>query len=292
MWGTRPAGIFTAGAAQRYMNIEGYMPGKNVVILGSGDIGLIMASRMTLEGATVKMVLEAMPFSGGLTRNIVQCLNDFDIPLRLSHTVVQVHGKKRLEGVTVAALDQNRRPIPETMEYVACDTLLLSVGLIPENELSLEMGVALDALTQGPVVTSHMETSVPGVFACGNVVHVHDLVDNVTAESRIAGRYAAAFAADPAADAAARAVRTQAGRGVRYIVPQNVLVSAGAETCKLLFRVSDIYEKAKITARCGDTVLGSVRNVKFTPGEMESIEIDTAALSGCGEDAVITVSLD
>ena len=290
--GTRPAGIFTAGAAQRYMNIEGYMPGKNVVILGSGDIGLIMARRMTLEGATVKMVLEAMPFSGGLTRNIVQCLNDFDIPLRLSHTVVQVHGKKRLEGVTVAALDQNRRPIPETMEYVACDTLLLSVGLIPENELSLEMGVALDALTQGPVVTSHRETSVPGVFACGNVVHVHDLVDNVTAESRIAGRYAAAFAADPAADAAARAVRTQAGRGVRYIVPQNVLVSAGAETCKLLFRVSDIYEKAKITARCGDTVLGSVRNVTFTPGEMESIEIDTAALSGCGEDAVITVSLD
>ena len=215
--GTRPAGIFTAGAAQRYMNIEGYMPGKNVVILGSGDIGLIMARRMTLEGATVKMVLEAMPFSGGLTRNIVQCLNDFDIPLRLSHTVVQVHGKKRLEGVTVAALDQNRRPIPETMEYVACDTLLLSVGLIPENELSLEMGVALDALTQGPVVTSHMGTSVPGVFACGNVVHVHDLVDNVTAESRIAGRYAAAFAADPAADAATRAVRTQAGRGVRYI---------------------------------------------------------------------------
>jgi len=191
--GTRPAGVYTAGTAQRLINIEGYMPGKNVVILGSGDIGLIMARRLTLEGAQVKMVCELMPYPGGLKRNIVQCLEDFNIPLKLSHTVVNIHGNKRLEGVTIARVDENRKPIPGTEEYVECDTLLLSVGLIPENELSSEAGVEIDPLTGGPVVNDSMETSIRGIFACGNVVHVHDLVDNVTEESRIAGRGAAEY---------------------------------------------------------------------------------------------------
>lgn len=191
--GTRPAGVYTAGTAQRLINIEGYMPGKNVVILGSGDIGLIMARRLTLEGAQVKMVCELMPYPGGLKRNIVQCLEDFNIPLKLSHTVVNIHGNKRLEGVTIARVDENRKPIPGTEEYVECDTLLLSVGLIPENELSSEAGVEIDPLTGGPVVNDSMETSIRGIFACGNVVHVHDLVDNVTEESRIAGRGAADY---------------------------------------------------------------------------------------------------
>lgn len=191
--GTRPAGVYTAGTAQRLINIEGYMPGKNVVILGSGDIGLIMARRLTLEGAQVKMVCELMPYPGGLKRNIVQCLEDFNIPLKLSHTVVNIHGNKRLEGVTIARVDENRKPILGTEEYVECDTLLLSVGLIPENELSSEAGVEIDPLTGGPVVNDSMETSIRGIFACGNVVHVHDLVDNVTEESRIAGRGAAEY---------------------------------------------------------------------------------------------------
>jgi len=191
--GTRPAGIYTAGTAQRLINMEGYLPGKDVVILGSGDIGLIMARRMTLEGARVKMVCELMPYPGGLKRNIVQCLEDYNIPLRVCHTVVAIHGRERLEGVTVARVDEDRKPLPETREYIGCDTLLLSVGLIPENELSREAGVRIDPLTRGPIVNESMETSIPGIFACGNVVHVHDLVDHVTEESRLAGRGAAQF---------------------------------------------------------------------------------------------------
>lgn len=191
--GTRAAGILTAGAAQRFVNMEGYLPGKKIVILGSGDIGMIMARRLTLEGAQVKMVCEIMPQSKGLIRNKVQCLDDFGIPLRLRCTVVRIHGKDRLEGVTVAYVDEDRKPIPETMEYVECDTLLLSVGLIPENELSREAGIAIDPSTGGPYVSKNMETSVEGIFACGNVVHVHDLVDNVTTESYIAGRAAAEY---------------------------------------------------------------------------------------------------
>jgi thioredoxin reductase len=189
--GARPAGIFTAGTAQRLVNMEGFMPGKRVVILGSGDIGLIMARRMTLEGAKVLMVCEIQSRSGGLVRNIAQCLDDFDIPLRLNSTVVEIKGKKRLEGVVVAEVDENKRPLPETYEYVECDTLLLSVGLIPENELSSGAGVEIDKATGGLVVNEFMETSVKGIFACGNTVHVHDLVDNVTREARIAGKYAA-----------------------------------------------------------------------------------------------------
>lgn len=191
--GARPAGIYTAGTAQKYVNILGYLPGKSVVILGSGDIGLIMARRMTLEGAEVKMVCELQPYSGGLTRNIIQCLDDFNIPLKLSHTVVRIHGKERVEGVTVAQVDENRRPMLETSEYVECDTLLLSVGLIPENELSREAGINLDATTSGPIVNDCMETSTEGVFACGNVVHVHDLVDHVSKEGARAGECASRY---------------------------------------------------------------------------------------------------
>ncbi|HHY22879.1 MAG TPA: FAD-dependent oxidoreductase [Clostridiaceae bacterium] len=191
--GTRPAGIFTAGTAQRFVNMEGYLPGKKVVILGSGDIGLIMARRMTLEGAEVKMVCELMSYPGGLNRNIVQCLNDFNIPLKLNYTVVEIHGKKRVEGVTIAQVDNNRKPITGTYEYVKCDTLLLSVGLIPENELSIEAGVAIDPITLGPIVNESMETSIEGIFACGNVVHVHDLVDRVTEEAMLAGRSAGRY---------------------------------------------------------------------------------------------------
>lgn len=186
--GTRPAGIFTAGTAQKYVNIYGMLPGKKIVILGSGDIGLIMARRLTLEGAEVKMVCELLPHPGGLVRNVIQCLQDFDIPLLLSRTVVNIHGRERLEGVTIAAVDENRKPLAHTARFVECDTLLISVGLIPENELTREAGIAMDPATSGPVVDERMETSVPGIFACGNVVHVHDLVDNVTKEAVIAGR--------------------------------------------------------------------------------------------------------
>ncbi len=192
--GARPAGIYTAGTAQKFVNINGYLPGKSIVILGSGDIGLIMARRLTLEGAKVKMVCEIMPKPGGLTRNVVQCLHDFNIPLKLSHTVVEIHGRDRVEGVTVAAVDENRKPLPGTGEYVECDTLLLSVGLIPENEITREAGIKIDPVTAGPYVDEYMETSMPGVFACGNVVHVHDLVDNVTIQAELAGRSAALLA--------------------------------------------------------------------------------------------------
>ncbi len=193
--GTRPAGIYTAGTAQKFVNINGYLPGRNVVILGSGDIGLIMARRLTLEGAAVKMVCEIMPKPGGLTRNVVQCLQDFNIPLKLSHTIVEIHGRNRIEGVTVAAVDECKQPAPGTEEFVACDTLLLSVGLIPENEITREAGIDIDPLTAGPVVDKKMQTSMPGVFACGNVVHVHDLVDNVTLQAELAGTSAAGFVA-------------------------------------------------------------------------------------------------
>jgi NADPH-dependent 2,4-dienoyl-CoA reductase/sulfur reductase-like enzyme len=189
--GTRPAGIYTAGTAQKFANINGYLPGKKIVILGSGDVGLIMARRLTLEGAEIKMVCEIMPKPGGLTRNVVQCLHDFDIPLKLSHTVVEIHGRERVEGVTIAAVDENLKPVDGTEEFVECDTLLLSVGLIPENEITAEAGIKIDPDTAGPVVDENMETSMPGVYACGNVVHVHDLVDNVTLEAEIAGRSAA-----------------------------------------------------------------------------------------------------
>jgi len=272
--GSRPSGILTAGAAQLFVNMEGYMPGKEVVILGSGDIGLIMARRMSLEGATVKMVCELMPYSGGLQRNIVQCLEDFDIPLKLSHTVIQIHGKTRLEGVTIARVDENRKPIPETTEYVPCDTLLLSVGLVPENELSLRAGVAMDAVTGGPTVNEAMETSVPGIFACGNVVHVHDLVDFVTLESERAGRGAARHITAASVPQNAP-IRTEAGAGVRYIVPQAIQAENMNAKIHLFFRVQNTYKKTKLLVLADGQIIKKLPKPHVAPGEMESLQLDT-----------------
>jgi len=226
--GTRPAGVITAGAAQRFVNLEGFLPGKEVVVLGSGDIGLIMARRMTLEGAKVKAVLEAMPYSGGLKRNIAQCLEDFDIPLMLSRTVVRIHGAERVEGVTAASVGGDSKPIAGTEEYIPCDTLMLSIGLIPENELSRKCGVVIDGATGGPAVDERMQTSVPGLFACGNVVHVHDLVDYATEESILAGRRAADYV--KGARPFKQTVSTSAGRGIRYVVPQTIDADAKENT--------------------------------------------------------------
>ena len=275
--GSRPSGILTAGAAQLFVNMEGKMPGKNVVILGSGDIGLIMARRMTLEGAAVKMVCELMPYSGGLQRNIVQCLEDFDIPLHLSHTIIQIHGKTRLEGVTVAAVDTDMKPIPETAEYVPCDTLLLSVGLIPENELSTRAGIAMDSVTGGPTVNAAMETSLPGVFACGNVVHVHDLVDFVTLESERAGRGAAQFIQN-LRKAFESLIHTEGGAGVRYIVPQTIDPANADDQIHLFFRVQGIYKKTALQVIADGTVIRTINKPHVAPGEMESLKLDKKLL--------------
>nr|WP_122013261.1 FAD-dependent oxidoreductase [Maliibacterium massiliense] len=282
--GTRPAGIYSAGCVQRLLNMEGWMPGSRVVILGSGDIGLIMARRLTWEGAQVAMVCELMPYSGGLTRNIVQCLEDNGIPLKLSHTVTQVHGKERLEGVTVAQVDAQGRPMPETAQYVPCDTLLLSVGLVPENELSQQLVLDMDPVTGGAVVDQYRQCSVPGVFACGNVLHVHDLVDFVSREAEIAGMHAAAYARGEALPAAARAI--EAGAGVRYTVPQRV---SGAPQGKLevFFRVRAPMRQVTITARSADAVLYSRKKAVVAPGEMEHIAFEAGKM-----DAPIVLSVE
>ncbi len=271
--GSRPAGVITAGAAQRYVNMEGYLPGKKVVILGSGDIGLIMARRMHLEGAEVEAVLELMPFSGGLTRNIVQCLDDFDIPLRLSETVVKIHGKERLEKLTVAKVDENLQAIPGTEYDIECDTLLLSVGLIPENELSTEVGVELDGRTGGAVVNEIRETNIPGIFACGNVLHVHDLVDYVTEESTLAGRSAAAYL-EGKIDSRLEEVKLITGNNVSYIVPQKI-----SNEVKSRKRV-DIYLRGKspmkdteILVMDGDKKLFAKKERYIKPAEMISLPI-------------------
>ena len=269
--GCRPAGILTAGLAQKYVNLKGYMPGKKIVILGSGDIGLIMARRLTLEGAEVKMVCEVMPYSGGLTRNLVQCLDDYGIPLKLSHTVVNIHGRERLEGVTVAKVDEGRNPVPGTEEYVECDTLLLSVGLIPENELSEEAGIKIDAATLGPVVKNNMETSVEGIFACGNVAHVHDLVDYVSEEAARAGRCAADYIRDSSGGKAASTVVINKGRGIRYTVPQILDLNSAAGELHIYFRVTDVFRNAKLIVKSGAEALLQVRKQKLSPGEMESL---------------------
>lgn len=276
--GDRPAGIFTAGCAQRFVNMEGYLPGKKAVILGSGDIGLIMARRLTLEGVEVKMVCELMPYSGGLTRNIVQCLEDFNIPLKLSHTVVNIHGKDRLEGVTIAAVDENLQPIEGSEEYVECDTLLLSVGLIPENELSRGVGIALDPVTSGPVVDETMATSVEGIYACGNVVHVHDLVDYVTRESETAGYHAAEFIKNNNGASGSEVHRTIPGKGVRYIVPQRISNNSMLKGFKIFFRSDKVYVNARIAVRCGRQVLHSVKRQKISPGEMEILDLKPSHL--------------
>ncbi len=276
--GTRPAGIYSAGAAQRMINIEGRMPGREVVILGSGDIGLIMARRLTLEGARVKCVAELMPFSSGLKRNIVQCLDDFGIPLRLSHTVVEVRGKRRVEGVVIARVDENRRPISGTEELIPCDTLLLSVGLLPENELSEEAGVEIDASTRGPRVRENFECSVSGVFACGNVLHVHDLVDYVSEEAEAAGRAAAAYLQNANAPSSAEVVSVLAGDNVAGIVPQQIDLKRMPEKITLRFRVRREMRGYRLCASCGDELLFSKKKRIMTPGQMEELVLSREAL--------------
>jgi NADPH-dependent 2,4-dienoyl-CoA reductase/sulfur reductase-like enzyme len=277
--GMRPAGILTAGAAQRFVNIEGYMPGREVVILGSGDIGLIMARRMTLEGAKVKMVCEIMPYSNGLARNIAQCLGDFDIPLKLSHTVVGINGKDRLESVVIAKVDEKFKPLEGTHEIIECDTLLLSVGLIPENELTSEAGITLDNITSGAVVDEAMMTSAEGIFACGNVLHVHDLVDFVTGEGYKAGKSAAGYIKHGSGRTQFVPTEIIPENGVRYIVPQKVSVENLKPGDKFLFRVDNIYRDCKIILKSGDNIIYSRKKIKVMPSEMESIEINDKILS-------------
>lgn len=270
--GTRPAGIYSAGMAQKLVNMKGCLPGKNVVILGSGDIGLIMARRMTLEGAKVHAVCELMPYSGGLARNIEQCLNDFGIPLYLSHTVVEIHGKERLEGVTIAKVDANRRPIEETRQKIPCDTLLLSVGLIPENELTRDAGITLSGVTNGAIVNEDRQTEIEGIFACGNVLHVHDLVDFVSEEAEIAGRSAADFVLHRTAiPTPSQEIRILTDGKVRYTVPQ--MISDPSHDVDIYFRVSDVYRDATLKIDDGTNVLISKKKPKFAPGEMECVTI-------------------
>ena len=264
--GSRPAGIYTAGTAQKYVNIKGYLPGKRVVILGSGDIGLIMARRMHLEGAKVEAVCEVMPYSGGLARNIQQCLNDFNIPLKLSHTVIKIHGNERVEGVTIAQVDEKRQPIPGTEECIACDTLLLSVGLIPENELTIDMGIDIDEVTKGAIVNQNRETSSEGVFACGNVLHIHDLVDFVSEEAECAGKSAAAYI--KGCRSGDVDIPVKADGKIRYTVPQRI---TGEEDVKVYFRVAGVYKDVKINVYRDGELVYSKKKKKVAPGEMESV---------------------
>lgn len=306
--GYRPAGIYTAGTAQRLVNMDGYMPGKEVVILGSGDIGLIMARRMTLEGAKVKVVAELMPYSGGLQRNIVQCLEDFDIPLKLSHTVIDIHGKDRVTGITLAQVGPDRKPIPGTEEEISCDTLLLSCGLIPENELSDKLGVSLSNITNGPIVNESLETNIPGVFACGNVLHVHDLVDYVSEEASRAGQHAAHYIQkmtdsapetqsgilancnNVSSDASAIPILTEGG--VRYTVPQKIRPAHMGETLLLRFRVSSVFTDCVISAWLNDTCLVKMRKKKVAPGEMQQLTLKKADILAVSSPQNITVKIE
>jgi len=288
--GYRPAGIYSAGTAQRLVNMDGFMPGKEIVILGSGDIGLIMARRMTLEGAKVKVVAELMPYSGGLQRNIVQCLDDFGIPLKLSTTVVDIHGKERVEGVTLAKVDEKRKPIPGTEEYIPCDTLLLSVGLIPENELSGKLGVDMCPVTSGPDVNESLETSIPGVFACGNVLHVHDLVDYVSEEAGAAGAQAAAYLQNGEQDAPAIPVHCE--NGVRYTVPATVRPACAGDTVTIRFRVGGVFKNKKIAVYLGDTCIFSRKRPVLAPGEMETVRLKGADLRAHPDASCLTVTLE
>lgn len=273
--GYRPAGVYTAGAAQRLCNMEGYMVGKEVVIFGSGDIGLIMARRMTLEGAKVKAVIERKPHSSGLNRNIVQCLNDYDIPLKLTTTISYIHGKERVSGVTINQVDKNKNPIKGTEAFIKCDTVLLSVGLIPENELSVDVGVKLDRKTSGPIVNNTMETNIDGIFACGNVVHVHDLVDFVTKESKIAGKNAALYSLNKLN--INETVKTSPGEGIGYIVPQNIDTKYN-DDINLFMRVKNVCKNKKIVVRDGDKIILEKKRKHMIPSEMESININKELL--------------
>ena len=284
--GTRCAGIYSAGTAQKFVNLEGYMPGKRVVILGSGDIGLIMARRMTLQGAKVLACVELMPFSSGLNRNIVQCLNDYDIPLYLSHTVVDIQGKERLTGVTVAKVDERRQPIPGSEIQFDCDTLLLSVGLIPENELSEGAGVKFSPLTSGAEVDDVLQTNIPGVFACGNVLHVHDLVDHVSNESFTAGHAAAAYVKGELEKADMIAVKD--GDGVRGTVPQ--YIRKGVEkTVDLMFRPSGVFRNATCVVRCGEREIARKKALIFTPGEMAVVKLKPEIVAGLDDTVTVTI---
>lgn len=289
--GYRPAGIFTAGTAQRLVNMEGYLPGRKVVILGSGDIGLIMARRMTLEGAQVQVVAELMPYSGGLKRNIVQCLDDFGIPLKLSHTVVDIQGKDRVEGITLAQVE-NGKPIPGTEEHYECDTLLLSCGLLPENELSRAAGVQLNPVTNGPAVNESLETNIPGVFAAGNVLHVHDLVDYVSEEAGAAGRHAADYILGGEQAQATAVLPIRCENGVRYTVPTTIRPDCAGESVTLRFRVGNVYKNKKIAVYAGDTCIFSRRRPVLAPGEMETVQLKGELLRAHPEAAQITVTLE
>lgn len=311
--GYRPAGVFSAGTAQRLVNMEGYMPGKEVVILGSGDIGLIMARRMTLEGAKVKVVAELMPYSGGLKRNIVQCLDDFGIPLKLSHTVVEIKGKERVEGIKLAQVDSNNKPIPGTEEFYSCDTLLLSVGLIPENELSRGMGIEMSPVTSGPIVNESLETNINGVFACGNVLHVHDLVDFVSEEAKAAGRNAAEYvkrmeeveakavnakdSAEVAAEAEAvvleeKVVELVPTGGVRYTVPSTIRVVNMAEELIVRFRVGAVYRNAFISVYFDEERVIHRKHLMMAPGEMEEVKLKKEQLEKYPELQKITFKIE
>lgn len=291
--GYRPAGIYSAGTAQRLVNIEGFMPGREVVILGSGDIGLIMARRMTLEGAKVKVVAELMPYSGGLKRNIVQCLDDFGIPLKLSHTVVDIKGKERLEGITLAAVDNKGKPIPGTEEEYTCDTLLLSCGLIPENEISRSIGVDMEPVTSGPIVNESLETSAEGVFACGNVLHVHDLVDFVSEEAATAGRNAASYVkAGGSLGEMGKEIPIVAVDGVRYTVPKKIHVNRMADEQIVRFRVGAVYKNCYVSAYLNDERIIHRKRQIMAPGEMEEIKLKKEQLAGFDGLEKITVKIE
>ena len=287
--GLRPAGVFTAGTAQRLVNIEGYMPGKEVVILGSGDIGLIMARRMTLEGAKVKAVCELMPYSGGLKRNIVQCLDDFNIPLLLSHTVVDIKGKERVTSVVIAKVDENLKPIPGTEEEIICDTLLLSCGLIPENELSRACDIKLNPATNGPVVNESFETSIPGIFACGNVLHVHDLVDYVSEESARAGRSAAKYvkSVEPSSGAC---IQIKTGNGVRYTVPSFVRLGELDSDLTIRFRSGNVYKDSYIDVLIDGEQKIQRRKQIITPGEMEQVIVKKEDLTDSTAEILVAIT--
>ena len=289
--GYRPAGIYSAGTAQRLVNMEGYMPGREVVILGSGDIGLIMARRMTLEGAKVKVVAELLPYSGGLKRNIVQCLDDFGIPLKLSHTVVDIKGKERVEGITLAQVDENRRPIPGTEEYYECDTLLLSCGLIPENELSRELGVEMNPVTSGPIVNECLETNVEGVFACGNVLHVHDLVDFVSQEAEAAGKHAAEYVKD-GKQMSGRDIPIVATAGARYTVPKTMNPERMEDAHTVRFRVGDVYQNCYISVYFDEERVLHRKRPVMAPGEMEQVVLKKEQLQAYPDLKQITIKIE
>ena len=290
--GYRPAGIYSAGTAQRLVNREGFMPGREVVILGSGDIGLIMARRMTFEGANVKVVAELMPYSGGLKRNIVQCLDDYGIPLKLSHTVVDIRGKERVTGVTIAQVDKSGRPIPGTEEDYECDTLLLSCGLIPENELSRSAGVEMSPVTSGPLVNESLETSIEGVFACGNVLHVHDLVDFVSEEAAAAGRNAAVYVKGERTAAEGKVVRMNPTDGVRYTVPASIRPDQMDDQLTVRFRVGGVYKNCYVCVYFDDECVSRRKRPVVAPGEMEEVKLEKAKLLERPDLKTITIKIE